>query len=114
MTLVSSQHSPADIIVVGAGLAGATAAFVLGHQGRRVMLVDPWPSCPPVFKAEKIEPQQAQQLRKFGLLEHVLPHAGRVRELRVGYNGHLFRITPIEQYGISYSDMVNAVRAHLP
>lgn len=53
-------------------------------------------------------------MRKFGLLEHLLPHVGRVREVWGGYNGRVFRITPVEQYGISYGDLVNVVRAHLP
>jgi 2-polyprenyl-6-methoxyphenol hydroxylase-like FAD-dependent oxidoreductase len=100
--------------VVGAGMAGVTAAAVLGQQGRSVILVDPRPSCLPIFRVEKLEPDQAQMLRKFGLLEHLLPHASRIREVRVGYNGRLFRILPIEQYGMYYSDMVNVLRAHLP
>jgi len=103
-----------QIIIVGAGLAGTAAAAVLGQQGWRVILVDPRPRCPPVFKAEKIEPDQAQLFRKFGLLEHLLPQAGRVREVQSYYNGRLFGITPIEQYGMYYSDMVNALRARLP
>jgi 2-polyprenyl-6-methoxyphenol hydroxylase-like FAD-dependent oxidoreductase len=112
--LTSSEPASTEIIVVGAGLAGATVAFVLGQQGRRVMLVDPRPSCPPVFKAEKIEPEQAQLLRKFGLLDHILPHVGRVREIWGGYDGRVFNIVPIEQYGIYYCDLVNVVRDHIP
>jgi protein involved in polysaccharide export with SLBB domain len=45
----SFQNISAEIIVVGAGLAGVTAAAVLGQQGRRVILVDPRPSCLPLF-----------------------------------------------------------------
>ena len=99
--------------MVGAGLAGSTAAAVLGQQGRSVILIDPRPEYPPVFKAEKIEPEQAEMLRKLHLLEHLLPFAGRVREVRGAYNGRIFRVTPIEQYGINYSEMVNAIRTHL-
>lgn len=112
---IGIDYDALSIIVVGGGLAGATAAFVLGNQGsQRVMLVDPHPVYPPVFKAEKIEPDQAQLLRKFGLLEHLLPHAGRIREVRGGYNGHIFKVRPIEQYGINYSTMVNTIRGHIP
>jgi 2-polyprenyl-6-methoxyphenol hydroxylase-like FAD-dependent oxidoreductase len=109
----SLDGSP-QIVVVGAGLAGTIAAAVLGQQGRRVVLIDPSPSCPPVFKAEKIEPDQAQLFRKLGLLEHLLPQAGRVREVLSYYNGRLFGITPIEQYGLYYSEMVNTLRSRLP
>jgi 2-polyprenyl-6-methoxyphenol hydroxylase-like FAD-dependent oxidoreductase len=109
-----SSGTSAEIIIVGAGLAGVTAAAVLGQQSRRVILVDPRPSCPPVFKAEKIDQEQVRLLRRFGLLRHLLPYAGEVRKVRVAYDGRLVRTIPIEQYGITYQDMVNALRSHLP
>ena len=110
----TSKSDVADVIVIGAGLAGTAAASVLGQQGRRVVLVDPWLECPPLFKAEKIDQQQVRLLESLGLLKHLIPHAGRVREVRVGYDGHVIRTVPIEQYGLSYSEMVNALRRHLP
>lgn len=102
------------MIVVGAGMAGTVAASVLGQQGFRVTLTDIRPACPPVFKAEKIEPDQAQILRKFGLLETLRPRADCIREVRCYYDGRLYRINATEQYGIYYSDMVNTLRASLP
>jgi 2-polyprenyl-6-methoxyphenol hydroxylase-like FAD-dependent oxidoreductase/lipid II:glycine glycyltransferase (peptidoglycan interpeptide bridge formation enzyme) len=102
------------VIVVGAGLAGTAVAAVLGQQGRRVILVDPRPSYPPVFKAEKIDQEQVYLLRKLGLLGHLLQYSGQVREVRVGYDGRIIKTVRIEQYGITYADMVNALRAHLP
>jgi 2-polyprenyl-6-methoxyphenol hydroxylase-like FAD-dependent oxidoreductase len=114
LPLNGSQESSTDIVVVGAGLAGATAAAVLGQQVWRVLLVDPRPTCPPIFKAEKIEPDQAELLRKLGLLDHLASQAGCIREVRAYYNGRLFKTAAIEQYGLHYSDMVNALRAHLP
>jgi 2-polyprenyl-6-methoxyphenol hydroxylase-like FAD-dependent oxidoreductase len=91
-----------------------TLAAVLGQQGRRVIVVDPRSSCPPLFRAEKIEREQVRLLRKFGLLEHLRPHAARVSEVRAGFDGRIFKTTPIEQYGIKHSDMVNAVREQAP
>src|SRR5579864_9020151 len=58
-----SSDVSAEIIIVGAGVAGAALAAVLGAQGRRVILVDPRSSCPQVFKAEKLDHEQVQQLR---------------------------------------------------
>ena len=104
----------AEIIVVGAGLAGALVAAVLGQRGRRVILVDPRASCPRVFKAEKIDEEQVHLLRKFGLLEPLLPQSVQVREIRKAFDGRVFRTIRTEQYGINYPDMVNALRAHLP
>jgi 2-polyprenyl-6-methoxyphenol hydroxylase-like FAD-dependent oxidoreductase len=75
--------------------------------------VDPSPACPAVFKAEKIEPDQVALLRKFELLDSLLPYAGSIREVRAYYNGRFFGFSTTEQYGIYYSDMVNALRGRL-
>ena len=95
-------------------MAGTTLAAVLGQQGRRVILVDPRSTCPRVFKAEKVDLEPVRLLRKFGLLQQLLPHARRWTEVRSGYDGRIFKTFPTEQYGINYADMVNALRANLP
>lgn len=110
----TSQANYRDIIVVGAGLAGTTAAIVLGRQGHQVMLVDPRTACPPVFKAEKIEPDQVRMLRKLGLMDHLLPHAQRIKEIQACFNGRVFGTSQTEQYGLYYNEMVNALRAAIP
>lgn len=53
-------------------------------------------------------------MRKFGLLECLFPYAARVSEVRAGYDGRIFKTSPIEQYGIKHADMVNALRAQTP
>jgi 2-polyprenyl-6-methoxyphenol hydroxylase-like FAD-dependent oxidoreductase len=103
------NHLP-EVIVVGAGVAGTTAAALLGAQRRRVILVDARQNCPPVFKAEKIESDQAELLERFDLLQGLLPQAGRIQEIRSYYNGRHFRTTVARQYGLSYSDIVNLLR----
>ena len=55
-----------------------------------------------------------QSLRKFGLLDYLLPHSRRWTEVRAGYAGRIFKTLRTEQYGINYADMVNALRANLP
>lgn len=102
------------IIIIGAGLAGCAAAAVLGKQGLPVTLVDPRSKCPPVFKAEKLEPDQAKLLRKLHLFEPFLARAGQIHEIRRYFNGNLFKATSAEQYGLFYSDMVEALRTQLP
>ena len=111
MQSVGSSDVSSEIIIAGAGLAGSTLAAVLGQQGRRVILVDPHASCPPVFKAEKLDVDQVELLRKFGLLESLFPNSGRWNEVQMGYDGRIFRTVRVEQYGINYADMVNALRA---
>ena len=114
MAIVGSSELSSEIIIVGAGMAGATLAAVLGQQGQRTILVDPRPSYPQVFKAEKIDRLETSMLRNLRLLEHLLPHSRRWTEVRVGYNGRIFKTLRTEQHGIPYADMVNAMRASLP
>jgi 2-polyprenyl-6-methoxyphenol hydroxylase-like FAD-dependent oxidoreductase len=113
----SAQEIPrgySDIIVVGAGLAGSAAAWVLGRRGLQVLLIDPRDACPPVFKAEKIEPDQARALRNLGLLDLLLPVAQPIRKIHAYYNGRCFGTSHTQQFGSYYCDLVNAVRRQMP
>ncbi len=54
----------ADVVIVGAGLAGTTAATLLAKSGFSVLLIDRHLEYPACFKAEKVEADQAELLRK--------------------------------------------------
>jgi len=110
---VSETHE-FDCVIVGAGLAGAAAAVVMGRDGVRVAIVDPRTSCLPTFKAEKIEPDQVELLHRLGLADGVLSRAARIRSIQEAHGGRVLRTVPIEQYGMSYQDIVNSVRDQLP
>jgi 2-polyprenyl-6-methoxyphenol hydroxylase-like FAD-dependent oxidoreductase len=103
-----------DVAIVGAGLAGASAAAVLGRQGVRTALIDAQTTFPCCFKAEKIEPDQADLFRKLGLIEGLQPVVHRIHEVATGYDGRILLVNQLEQYGTLYHDMVNAVRAQIP
>lgn len=103
-----------DAIIIGAGLAGATAAVVLDKLGCRVILIDSIKTYPDSFKAEKIEEDQAALLRKFGLLEPLMPAAGRIRAVANAHRGRVLYAQQLEQYGILYHDMVNIIRDLIP
>jgi 2-polyprenyl-6-methoxyphenol hydroxylase-like FAD-dependent oxidoreductase len=114
---VGSQASPrlsAQVIVVGAGVAGATAAAVLGQKGWRVLLLDARSACPPVFKAEKVERDELRLLNEFGLLDRLLQRSTRIFETYAAYNGRIFRSVEMEHLGIKYADLVNTLRSNLP
>jgi 2-polyprenyl-6-methoxyphenol hydroxylase-like FAD-dependent oxidoreductase len=104
----------ADVIVIGAGVAGTTAAAVLAGQGRKVLLLDARADCPPVFKAEKVERDELRLLEDFGLLAPLQAQSGNSSEVYVAYEGRVFRRTPMEQIGIAYCDLVNTLRSNLP
>jgi 2-polyprenyl-6-methoxyphenol hydroxylase-like FAD-dependent oxidoreductase len=109
-----AQNPLFDVVIVGAGLAGAATAAVLGRQGWRVALVDPRPVSSPAFKAEKIEPDQADLLRRLDLMEEVRRRAAPIRVIQVAHGGRVLRSVSMEQYGILYPHLVNAVREQIP
>lgn len=47
-------------------------------------------------------------------MDSLLPHAGPIREVHAYHKGRFFGSSTTEQYGISYADMVNVLRAGLP
>jgi len=104
----------ADIVIVGAGVAGTTAAAILSQQGWRVLLLEARSTCPPVFKAEKVERDELSLLQNFGLLEPLLSHSSFVSEAFAAYEGRIFRRVGMEHIGITYADLVNTLRTNLP
>ena len=44
-----------DVAIVGGGLAGSTAAAMLGRAGIPAVLIDPHPTYPPDFRCEKLD-----------------------------------------------------------
>jgi 2-polyprenyl-6-methoxyphenol hydroxylase-like FAD-dependent oxidoreductase len=103
-----------DIIIVGAGFAGAAAATVLGRERFRVALIDPRRDYPPEFKAEKIEPDHADALRRLHLAERLLPCAARIHEVAEAHDGRVLRVRAIEQYGMRYHEIVGRLRRQIP
>jgi 2-polyprenyl-6-methoxyphenol hydroxylase-like FAD-dependent oxidoreductase len=103
-----------DIAVVGGGLAGSTAAAMLGRAGIPAILIDPHPVYPPDLRCEKISGDQVNIFRKTGLAEATLRAAtldGRVWLARFGY---LLDKKPSDQYGIMYDTLVNTMRTQIP
>ncbi|MEA2887209.1 MAG: hypothetical protein QOD11_1569 [Bradyrhizobium sp.] len=102
-----------DIAIVGGGLAGSTAAAMLGRAGIPAILIDPHPLYPPDLRCEKLDGGQVDILRRTGLAEAALraaTHDGRVWIARFGY---LLDKKPSDQHGILYDTLVNTIRAEI-
>jgi 2-polyprenyl-6-methoxyphenol hydroxylase-like FAD-dependent oxidoreductase len=104
-----------DIAIIGGGLAGSTVAAMLGRAGIAAILIDPRPAYPPDFRVEKLGgSEQLERFRKTGLAETVLRAATHDTENWIARFGYLLDRRPIEQYGIMYDGLVNAIRAEIP
>ncbi|WP_213742008.1 NAD(P)/FAD-dependent oxidoreductase [Bradyrhizobium sp. dw_411] len=104
-----------DIAIVGGGLAGSTAAAMLGRAGVQAILIDPHPVYPPDFRVEKLSGDgQIERFRKTGLAEAVLRSATHDGENWIARAGYLLDKRPSQQYGILYDRLINAIRAEIP
>lgn len=103
-----------DVAIVGGGLAGSTAAAMLGRAGVSALMIDPHPIYPPELRCEKLGGDQLDLLRKTGLAEPTLRATtldGEVWEARFGY---VVATKPSDQHGIMYDTLVNTMRAEIP
>src|SRR5262245_29141018 len=103
-----------DIAIIGGGLAGSTAAAMLGHAGIDAVLVDPHRLYPKDFRCEKLDASQVTLLRKTGLAEPVLRASTPDLEVSIVRFGRLTQRRPNGQYDLLYDTLVNTMRAEVP
>lgn len=103
-----------DIAIIGGGLAGSTAAAMLGRAGIATLLIDPHQVYPFDFRVEKIGGDvQLDRFAQTGLAESVLRSATLDGENWIARFGHLLDRQPSRQYGIMYDALIGAVRAEI-
>jgi len=84
-----------DIVIIGGGLAGSTAAAMLARAGIAAILVDPHPVYPPDFRIEKLSgDEQIARFRKTGVSEAVLRKAAHASENWIARFGFLLVKSP--------------------
>ncbi len=103
-----------DVAIIGGGLAGATAAAMLGRAGHGAILIEPHGEQRPEFRCEKLDESQLELLRRTGLADDVLPHASVDGHVWVVRYGRLVDRKPSVRAGIMYHELVNAVRKQIP
>ena len=103
-----------DVAIVGAGLAGATAALLLAKAGIRVAVVDPNRAYPAAFRCEKLSSDQLRLIDRLGLASAILARATRVDEVVIARAGRIVDVRKTREQCLRYDAMVNAVRQAWP
>ena len=103
-----------DVAIIGGGLAGSTAAAMLGRASIAAVLIDPHPTYPFDFRVEKLSGgDQLARFRKTGLAEAILPKTTHDGENWIARFGTLLDKAPSRQFGIAYDTLVNAIRCEI-
>jgi len=104
-----------DVAIIGGGLAGSTAAAMLGRASIPTVLIDPHPTYPSDFRVEKLAGAgQIAHFRKTGLAEAILAKATYGGENWIARFGTLLDKAPTQQFGIAYDALINAIRCEIP
>lgn len=103
-----------DVTIIGAGAAGSMAAIVLARQGISVTLIDMRAKHPPEFRCEKIVDDQLQFIEQLGLLHILTPVSTRVDRMLIVRSSSIQELRKTTEYGFSYQDFINSLRANLP
>lgn len=103
-----------DVAIIGCGLAGSTAAAMLGRAGIATVVVDPHTEYPPDFRCEKLDGSQIAALEKTGLAGPILAKGTMNSRIQVVRGGRVVDNKPRRQCNILYNTMVNAMRGEIP
>jgi 2-polyprenyl-6-methoxyphenol hydroxylase-like FAD-dependent oxidoreductase len=103
-----------DIAIVGGGLAGSTAAAMLGRSGIDAILIDPHARYPEDLRCEKLDGSQVDILERTGLAPAVLRATTHDRQVWVARFGRLVEKRLSDQHGVRYDTLVNTIRGEIP
>lgn len=110
----SETETAVDVAIIGAGVAGATAASFLARQGISVALVASHDRHPPEYRAEKIGEPQMVMFDEAGLGPAARAVFTAFDGCWVRRFGHIVERDPKREYGADYAKVVDALRAGLP
>ena len=104
-----------DIAIIGGGLAGSTAAAMLGRAGIATVLIDPHQVYPFDFRVEKLSgDQQIARFERTGIADSVLRSAAHDGENWIARFGYLLDRKPSRQFGMMYDAIIATIRAEIP
>lgn len=104
----------AEIVILGAGLAGTAAATALARAGRDVVLVESTAKVPPTLRAEKLDAGIMELFGRIGLDATVRAAATPISSHWIARYGRLMARRFKREYGFSYRDLIATLRERLP
>jgi len=103
-----------DIAIIGGGLAGSTAAAMLGRARIPTILIDRHQVYPFDFRVENISGhEQLDRFYQTGIADSVLRSATHDGENWIARFGYLLDRKPSRQFGIMYDALIAAIRAEI-
>lgn len=109
-----TQMQQTDIVIIGGGLAGVSAATALSRRGYDTTLVSARDHHPPDFRAEKLGEAQMELLRQVGLDAAAGAQMTAFDGVWLYRFGRKVEQGSLREYGSDYADLVNALRRALP
>src|ERR1700753_3970645 len=104
-----------DVAIIGGGLAGSTAAAMLGRASISTVLIDPHPTYPFDFRVEKLSgAEQIARFRATGLADSILPKATHDGQNWIARFGILLDKIPSQKFATAYDSLINAIRGEIP
>jgi len=104
----------ADVVIIGAGLAGCVAASTLARSKIDVVLIDASPVVPPGLRAEKFGTEILDLFDRLDLGETVRAAATPISSVCIARFGRVMKRRPRLEYAFAYRELITALRAALP
>ena len=108
------QAKASDLIVIGAGLAGISAATAAVRRGLGVTLISAHDRHPNDFRGEKLGEQQMAAFDRMGLGDAARAQMTVIDGVLSYRYGRLVGRSPEREYSSDYAGLVNALGAALP
>ena len=108
------NETSVDVAIIGAGVAGATAAAALANRGIMTALIASHDRHPPEYRAEKIGEQQMAMFDEAGLGPAARAVFTPFDGVWVRRFGRIVSRDTKREYGADYAILVDALRAGLP
>ncbi|EGF91028.1 3-3-hydroxy-phenylpropionate/3-hydroxycinnamic acid hydroxylase [Asticcacaulis biprosthecium C19] len=90
--MIASDTTDFDVIIIGCGPVGATAANLLGQAGHRVAIVDQFTDVFTLPRAVHIDHEMMRLFQNLGLAETLLPHMRETQgHMHLGADGDVIR-----------------------